>query len=504
MKKLFLLLSSVFISLCMSAQFDNTQIYLVGDASPSGWDNNTAPAFTKLNGTTATFSWAGQLKVGQFKFLNHLGSWDSFNPLAATPAVDGQTYTIGWGVGDEKFNCTEAGNYRLTVDLVAMTMKYEKVTPVTITDLWAIGTAVSGGKIKVDKVNNKFVFIGGLSVGSLKFISTETEGAETEYIYPKVAGASLNDKTIITIDKTASAEGWNITVAETECKITIDILSETFEKFQPWSELYIVGGATRAGWDAGKGVSFTQDPINKSLFTIDDTLRNAFGAPGESNKFKMNGQKDWKPRTVKSVISDENILVATSILLNPSSDNKWTINKDGRYIISVNLLHETINAIYVTGVSGINVNGNDISIDGGTSQMSAEVLPADATFKNVSWSVDDESIATIDADGLLTAIKDGTVTVTATTKEGAGSKINGTKQIVISNQIVNVTAINVAGNDITTNLGTSQMSATIEPNNASNQGVTWTVDDELIATISADGLLTAVRNGTVTVTATTK
>ncbi|MGI6163976.1 MAG: Ig-like domain-containing protein [Bacillota bacterium] len=64
----------------------------------------------------------------------------------------------------------------------------------------------------------------------------------------------------------------------------------------------------------------------------------------------------------------------------------------------------------------------EITDDGGTLQLRANVTPTNASNKGVIWSVDDERIATIDQTGLLTAAADGDVTVTATAKDGSGKK----------------------------------------------------------------------------------
>ncbi|MFB9330040.1 InlB B-repeat-containing protein [Paenibacillus aurantiacus] len=85
-------------------------------------------------------------------------------------------------------------------------------------------------------------------------------------------------------------------------------------------------------------------------------------------------------------------------------------------------------------VATIHVRGNDtITTKGGTLQLSAEVLPANATNKAVTWSVlNGTGSATINASGLLTAVSDGTVTAKATAADGSG--IAGSKLITISGQ----------------------------------------------------------------------
>ncbi|TYO93262.1 S-layer homology domain-containing protein [Desulfallas thermosapovorans] len=88
-----------------------------------------------------------------------------------------------------------------------------------------------------------------------------------------------------------------------------------------------------------------------------------------------------------------------------------------------------VNAITVTGAG----NATTITTDGGTLQMNAAVSPANASNKSVSWSVaNGTGMATISATGLLTALTNGTVTVTATAKDGSGVK--GQLVVTISGQ----------------------------------------------------------------------
>ncbi|MCX6786500.1 MAG: right-handed parallel beta-helix repeat-containing protein [Candidatus Kaiserbacteria bacterium] len=91
-----------------------------------------------------------------------------------------------------------------------------------------------------------------------------------------------------------------------------------------------------------------------------------------------------------------------------------------------------------TKVSGITVtsagDATTISTNGGTLQMSATVLPAEATDKTVTWSITSGTdFGTINGSGLLTAVANGTVTVKALANDG--STIFGTKDITISGQV---------------------------------------------------------------------
>lgn len=161
-----------------------------------------------------------------------------------------------------------------------------------------------------------------------------------------------------------------------------------------------------------------------------------------------------------------------------------------------------VEAITVEGAGGSNI----INSDKGSLQLSAAVSPFDATYKAVTWSITDGTgQATISSSGLVTAVTNGTVTAKATAKDGSG--VNGTLVINISNQVVKVQSIKVAGaedtNTINSDKGTLQLNATVSPSNATNKSVIWSLTNETgQATISPTGLVTAVANGTVTAKAT--
>ena len=159
--------------------------------------------------------------------------------------------------------------------------------------------------------------------------------------------------------------------------------------------------------------------------------------------------------------------------------------------------------VYVTSLT---VKGSSNVQIGKTSQMTVDILPADAGTSGITWTVDNQN-ATIDNTGLLTGVSNGTVTVTATAKDGSGK--SATKQITVgqTSVVVPVTSIAVSSKTgvttITTNGGTLQMKAEILPEDASNQGITWSVENRTgSASIDSKGLLTAKSNGAVTVKAT--
>jgi len=202
-----------------------------------------------------------------------------------------------------------------------------------------------------------------------------------------------------------------------------------------------------------------------------------------------------------------------------------SISSDGLVnAISIGTVTATASATDGSGVSGdfeITIANNvilvteiTISSDGGattisspdrTLQLYAEVLPLDATNPEVQWLVENVTgQANVSSGGLVTAISDGTVIITASATDGSG--VSDDFEIMISNQVVLVTEIYIISEDGTTTIhapeGILQLIAVILPEEAENPTVQWSVENGTgQARVSSGGLVTAIANGTVTVIA---
>lgn len=140
--------------------------------------------------------------------------------------------------------------------------------------------------------------------------------------------------------------------------------------------------------------------------------------------------------------------------------------------------------------------------EGETRQLKPVFTPADASNQNVTWKSSSDAVATVSSDGLVTAVQEGTATITVTTEEGGKT---ATCQVTVKKKVIPVTNVSLDKTALTlTEEETCQLTATIDPADATNQNVTWTSDDTAVATVSADGLVTAVQAGTATITVTTE
>lgn len=150
----------------------------------------------------------------------------------------------------------------------------------------------------------------------------------------------------------------------------------------------------------------------------------------------------------------------------------------------------------------ITASVNTITVDDGFLQVSATVYPLSVENRNVQFSVDNSDLATVDATGKVIAKRNGTVVLKAVAE--ANTSAFSTLSIAISNQVVQVERIEVTAlsTSISEDNGTLQVSATVYPIDAANKAVTFKVSDETLASVSATGLVTAIKDGTVKVIAT--
>ena len=149
-------------------------------------------------------------------------------------------------------------------------------------------------------------------------------------------------------------------------------------------------------------------------------------------------------------------------------------------------------------VSSVKLNKSELSLYTGQSEpLTATVTPNDATNKKVTWSSDNESVATVN-DGVVTAVGAGKATITAT----ADGK-SATCTVTVTAATVPVTGVTMNKTSTSLYVGdTETLTATVQPGNASNQTVTWSTSDASVATVE-NGVVRATGRGTATITVTT-
>lgn len=150
-----------------------------------------------------------------------------------------------------------------------------------------------------------------------------------------------------------------------------------------------------------------------------------------------------------------------------------------------------VSSITIDGEQTLTLKVNEVAT------LVATVLPDNATDKTIEWTSSDNDVVEV-ARGRLLAHKADDAVITATAKDGQGAKATVTVKVIVEAESVEVSgAKHVAIN------GTVTFAATVAPENATDKTVTWTTDNDKIATVDKNGVLTGVAEGKVVVTATT-
>lgn len=154
--------------------------------------------------------------------------------------------------------------------------------------------------------------------------------------------------------------------------------------------------------------------------------------------------------------------------------------------------------------TGIRLTETSAELDEGeTLELFYKLEPSDATTQGVVWASDNTDVATVDEDGIVTAVKAGTATITVSVK--GQPEIKATCTITVKSSTIAVTKLTLSETSAEVSVGkTLTLSCTIEPTDATNKELVWSSFDETIATVDAQGVVTGVKAGTVTITVASK
>lgn len=151
-------------------------------------------------------------------------------------------------------------------------------------------------------------------------------------------------------------------------------------------------------------------------------------------------------------------------------------------------------------VTGITLNKTELSLNpGSSSTLAATVSPTTASNKSVTWSSGNTSVATVSNSGVVTAVKAGTAVITA--KTVSGGKTATCKVTVLDNVPTGVT-LNKTSAELKKG-GKTTLAATVTPSAAIDKTVKWSSSDRSVATVDSNGVVTGVKGGKATITATT-
>ncbi len=148
-------------------------------------------------------------------------------------------------------------------------------------------------------------------------------------------------------------------------------------------------------------------------------------------------------------------------------------------------------------VTGVTLNRTDLTLAISKSEtLVATVLPENAFNKAVTWTTSNGDVATVDANGKVTGMKEGTAVITVTTAEGG---FTATCNVTVTKAAVAATGISMPGSLEVKAGETAAIHATLEPADSTDT-ITWSSSNEGIATVSG-GTVRGIAAGEAVITA---
>ena len=263
-------------------------------------------------------------------------------------------------------------------------------------------------------------------------------------------------------------------------------------------------------------------------------------ATGESAEMDEKVAKAAEKLTIEWTSSDESVATVdetgTVTAVAAGEANVTASVKDADIAASTHI------KVVVTPTGVVAPESIDLVTNGeNTKDLDAKLVPADATDVKLAYESSDESVATVDETGKVTAVANGECTITtyvvADSKDADASELSAVAVEAVDSEETDDSvatmpedlaamdsAFGVVPEDlkaetkvtVTTNVesvtldktegvltvgNTVTVTATVTPDTATNASVTWSSSDEAIATVDSEGKITAVAPGTATITA---
>ena len=246
-------------------------------------------------------------------------------------------------------------------------------------------------------------------------------------------------------------------------------------------------------------VTITSKTVNVTGVTLDKTEIEMTEGAEETLKATIT-PADATNKDVTWSTSDSNIAGV--------SDGKVTAVKEGEATITVTTSDGSKTATCKVKVKAITLEGLSVNpatleiVEGETKQLEVKFNPESYADKSVNWASDNKSVATVDENGLVKAVKPGECKIFV---ESAKDK---TKQAFCEVTVTpdpTLKGISFPYTSLTMKRGEAkQIQVVFDPEYAANKNVSWSSSDPAVASVDASGKVTAVWDGQTTITATSE
>lgn len=435
-------------------------------------------------------------------------SWNvKYDPATVTLTLRGATIQGGTNTGPAPFGsgiyaqCSIGQSVTLTIKLIGentITGYYGIYVNAEIsadsngTDASLTITGENNGSLEVSGSNHGIFVKSGTGNASVT-IKNASVDAKTTQTNSGYAGVYVHSSAIATNSPQLSlaVNGGSLTTSASEGNDGIQFYVGAYEATSATTSLTV---SENAIVDARNG-GISASRITVTLPTPTPTGNNSSGIVFDGTEGTVYGnvelQKDLE------IKSSETLTIPEGSTLNTNNN----LTNNGTIVNTGGTLNGEPGGIIVTAPA---ITTESLP-EGTVNQLYSATL--EVTGNNITWSLDSGTLPdglTLDSNGTIagtpTAAGTSTFTVTATNDAGSASK-----EYTLTIKAVSVTSLKLNKDSLTLQeRGSDTLTATVDPADATNQDVTWKSSDTSIATVSADGTVTAISVGTATITATAK
>ena len=346
MKKLFTLLSFLVVGIMTMtnayALVGFSNLYMVGNATPSGWNIATPVAMIQDTNDPSVFTWVGPLVAGELKISSFTGDWCDgiwINPSQADQTITATDYiyTNGCEGPDNKWlvSSDEGGQYKLTVNLGTETINFEKLSTDAGLSNLSLNVGILSPFFKTDISEYEASVPEGTTSVDLTIVPNDILAG---YEAPSSVDVSSGSGTaVITV---TAADGI------TKMIYTVNI----FVRPPYFENLYLVGSASPVCWNIGTPEPMFQDFVDTMIFRWEGYL-----IEGELKFSTFAG--DWCDGAwIKATVPNQVLSVPDYMytLGCADPDNKWFVGASdaGYYYILINLRNQKV-VISTSAISSV-------------------------------------------------------------------------------------------------------------------------------------------------------
>ena len=317
-------------------------LYIIGDATPNGWDNQLATIMSSDYDNIAHFTWQGMLNKGEIKFNAQLGDWypcyvrDNDDPTKMHYREKEEDYP------DNKWVIEEAGNYFIDVNLDELTVSFTNLDgEVPFTELYLVGEAAPTA-IKLEQSSDDsfiFTYNGALSAGTL-LISTTTATSGCAGYQPLDNNGLGSTGILLLSDLGTASNQWNIPAAN-KYSVKLDLRNNRLEigDYVGYEHIWIMGSAAPGGWSWDDITEMQRDASNPNVFRYEGYL-----SKGEL-KFPLEIDHNFGGDFILAPQANCPISENGTYFIGNQPDNKWIISEAGNYRITIDVENETISFV---------------------------------------------------------------------------------------------------------------------------------------------------------------